>query len=77
MIDDYPSLKKDDFCLILAKDVQLEMLKKYLNDILCIDGAHGTNPHDFELYTILVLDNIQGVPWSFMITNRGDSLMME
>ncbi|GFV99047.1 uncharacterized protein TNCV_1510251 [Trichonephila clavipes] len=67
----YPELKSDDFVLIM-NDAQCEMLKKYVSHI-CIDGTHGTNGYDFELITLLILDDVrQGFPCSFFISNRTD-----
>ncbi|GFU11775.1 uncharacterized protein TNCV_4969661 [Trichonephila clavipes] len=73
----YPELKSDDFVLIIMNDAQCEMLKKYVSDI-CIDGTHGTNGYDFELITLLILDDMrQGFPCSFFISNRTDHFVLE
>ncbi|GFX28880.1 MULE domain-containing protein [Trichonephila clavipes] len=58
-------------------DAQCEMLKKYVSHI-CIDGTHGTNGYDFELITLLILDDMrQGFPCSFLISNRTDHFVLE
>ncbi|GFS68422.1 MULE domain-containing protein [Trichonephila clavipes] len=58
-------------------DAQCEMLKKYVSHI-CIDGTHGTNGYDFELITLLILDDMrQGFPCSFFISNRTDYFVLE
>ncbi|GFX07402.1 uncharacterized protein TNCV_504601 [Trichonephila clavipes] len=73
----HPELKSDDFVLIIMNDAQCEMLKKYVSHI-CIDGTHGTNGYDFELITLLILDDIrQGFPCSFFISNRTDHFVLE
>ncbi|KAL1514048.1 hypothetical protein ABEB36_003371 [Hypothenemus hampei] len=52
---------------------QCEMLEKYGSDCICIDGTHGLNSYDFELHTLLVLDDMrQGFPCAFLLSNRSD-----
>lgn len=71
--EEWPVLKENDFLLIIMTDAQSEMLQKYGSDCICIDGTHGTNSYDFELFTLLVVDDIrQGFPCSFFISNRSD-----
>lgn len=71
--DDYPELKYEDFLLIIMTNTQAEILKKYGHDIICIDGTHGTNNYDFELHTLMVVDELrEGFPCSFFISNRSD-----
>lgn len=75
--DMYPSLKSDDFVLIIMNNAQCEILKKYGNDCVCIDGTHGLNSYGFELTTLLVLDSMrQGFPCAFLISNRSDQQIM-
>jgi hypothetical protein len=40
-------------------EAQCELLRKYGSDCICIDGTHGTNSYDFELITLLVVDDIR------------------
>jgi hypothetical protein len=78
LMDEYPFFNKEDFCLIIMNDSQLHMLNEHGNDCLCIDGTHGLNNYDFDLYTVMVLDDLrQGFPCSFMFTNRKDSLIFQ
>ncbi|XP_044749811.1 uncharacterized protein LOC123310409 [Coccinella septempunctata] len=66
-------LKKEDFVLIIMTTAQKEFLAKYGSDIICLDGTHGVNGYDFELSTLLVLDDLrEGFPCSFLISNRSD-----
>jgi hypothetical protein len=56
---------------------QEKMLKQYASDYLCIDETHGLNRYDFELPTLLVLDDIrEGFPCAFLISNRADEQVM-
>lgn len=69
----YENLKKDDFVLIIMTDGQKEMLQKFGNDCVCIDGTHGLNSYGFQLITLLVLDDMrEGFPTAFVISNRTD-----
>ncbi|GFR28188.1 uncharacterized protein TNCT_489601 [Trichonephila clavata] len=73
----YPELKSDYFVLIIMNDKQYEMLQKKMSHI-CIDGTHRTNGYDFELITLLTLDDMrQGSPCSFLISNRTDHSVLE
>nr|CAH7725069.1 unnamed protein product [Callosobruchus chinensis] len=51
------------------------MLKNYGGNIITVDSTHGLNPYDFELTTLLVLDEFgEGFPTACMFTNRKDTL---
>ncbi|GFY13784.1 uncharacterized protein TNCV_4961531 [Trichonephila clavipes] len=52
-------------------DFQKEMIKKYGKDKICIDGTHGLNSYDFNLYSFLVVDEHKnGIPVAFCFSNR-------
>lgn len=66
-------LKEQDFALMIMTPIQCEMLQKYGEDCICLDGTHGTNMYDFELITFLVVDDKrQGFRCAFLISNRTD-----
>ncbi|GFW48622.1 MULE domain-containing protein [Trichonephila clavipes] len=47
------------------------MIKKYGKDKICIDGTHGLNSYDFNLYSVLVVDEHKnGIPVAFCFSNR-------
>lgn len=74
----YPFLRNDDFCLIIFNEAQLEILKKFGGDCICVDSTHGLNAYVFELVTCLDLDDMrQGFLVSFLLTNRTDSKTIE
>lgn len=53
---------------------QRSILKEFGNQVITIDGTHGLNAYDFELTTLLTLDEYrQGFPVDFMFTNRKDT----
>lgn len=66
---------KNDFCLIFMNTSQEYMLKTYGNEsIVCVDSTHGLNGYDFELTTILVIDEWgEGFPGACMFSNRKDT----
>ncbi|XP_050303264.1 uncharacterized protein LOC126741036 [Anthonomus grandis grandis] len=71
-------LKNEEFVLIIMTAAQCEMLKIYGTDCICIDGTHGMNNYDFELITLLVVDDIrQGFPCSFLVSNRSDKQVLK
>ncbi|XP_064211804.1 uncharacterized protein LOC103313542 isoform X1 [Tribolium castaneum] len=57
---------------------QEEILKKYGSDCICIDGIHGLNQYDFEMHTLLVIDDVrEGFPCAFLISNRSDETVLK
>lgn len=71
--EEYPQLKSEDFMLVIMNQPQCDILLKYGSDVICIDGTHGMKHSNFELITLLVLDDMrQGFPCSFCITSRTD-----
>ncbi|XP_022194159.2 uncharacterized protein LOC111051886 [Nilaparvata lugens] len=75
---DLPQLKKQDFVLGIMTEAHSEKLKKYGGDFICIASNHGTNAYQFEMSTILVLDDLrQGFPCAFYFSNRNDNLGFE
>lgn len=77
-LDDLPDIKVDDFILMIMTSAQLDILRKYGSDCICLDGTHGLNNYDFELNTLLVLDKLrEGFPCAFLISNRSDTQVMQ
>lgn len=67
--NDY-KLKDKDFVLVIMTDFQKEMIAKYGKDKICIDGTHGLNSYDFNLYSVLVDEYKNGIPVAFCFSNR-------
>ncbi|KAJ8978145.1 hypothetical protein NQ317_016847 [Molorchus minor] len=64
-------LEEHDFCLVIMNRFQQMMLKKIGSNVICIDGTHGLNHYEFELTTIMVIDEFgQGFPTAFMFSNK-------
>lgn len=71
-------LKDEDFCLIIMTNSQQVMLKKFGQNIIAIDSTHGINNYDFELTTLVVVDEFrEGFPVACMFSNRKDTMIME
>ncbi|XP_014243986.1 uncharacterized protein LOC106663581 [Cimex lectularius] len=70
-------LNEDDFILVLANDAQLEYLAMFGNDCICVDEIRGLNPHNFNLTTLFVLDDLrQAFPCAFLLSNRSSEDVM-
>ncbi|KAL1513099.1 hypothetical protein ABEB36_002564 [Hypothenemus hampei] len=66
-------LKTEDFCLIIMNSFQKQMIKKFPCTIT-IDNTHGLNGYDFEMTTIMVLDEFHhGFPVAHMFSNKKDT----
>jgi hypothetical protein len=49
LLEDFPELKKEDFFLVIMNEAQKEILQKFGNECVCIDGTHGLNAYDFHI----------------------------
>lgn len=71
-------LEKNDFILIIMTPFQKEQLTCFGHDEICIDGSHGTNSYNFNLFMLLTVDEYGfGCPVAFCISNRADQLVLE
>ena len=50
------SLGKDDFAICMQTPFQRDILNEFGPDVICMDSTHGTNGYDFNLITVLLLD---------------------
>jgi len=67
-------LVKDDFCIIIMTDFQAEMLVKFGNHKICVDGTHGLNSYSFQPYTLLVFDEFGNeILEPFCFSNKSDT----
>lgn len=72
-LDGY-NFNKEDFCLIIITPAQQNILENIANNIICVDSTHGLNSYDFEMTTLLVVDEYgEGFPGSCMYSNRKDT----
>jgi hypothetical protein len=71
-------LSKHDFALILMTKFQQETLQNFGRDKICVDGTHGTNAYDIQLYTVVTIDEFgSGCPVAFCLSNRSDELIFQ
>jgi len=71
-------LSKHDFVLILMTKFQQETLQKFGRDKICVDGTHGTNAYDIQLYTVVTVNEFgSGCPVAFCLSNRSDELIFQ
>ncbi|XP_067138909.1 uncharacterized protein [Centruroides vittatus] len=76
--EEYCNLVESDFALAIMNDGQALMLDKYGSGAVCIDGTHGLNAFDFELISLIIIDNMQeGFPCAFMFSNRTDEEILQ
>ncbi|XP_022169811.1 uncharacterized protein LOC111033408, partial [Myzus persicae] len=70
-------LDLNDFMLIIMTETQIEVLKKFSSGKLCIDSTHGTNQYNFNLTTIVVIDEFgEGYPAAFCVSTKIDEVHM-
>ena len=72
-------IANDDFYLIIMTDVQVHMLATFgVNGVVCVDSAHGTNAYDFQLTTLMIIDDHEeGFPVDFCYSNHVNQESME
>lgn len=64
-------LEKKDFALIIMTKFQAKQIVKFGSNKICIDGTHGTNSYDIQLYTNMIVDKYgTGCPVAFCFSNR-------
>lgn len=74
-LDKYPHLT-DDFLLVLMNNSQKQILKLYGSDVICVDFTHEVSAYSFDLTTIVILNNRECFPATFIISNSQDSLAL-
>ncbi|XP_050310809.1 uncharacterized protein LOC126746544 [Anthonomus grandis grandis] len=63
-----------DFCLIIMNDLQASLLKQFGENIIAIASTHGLNNYDFELTTLMIVDEFnEGFPVAFKFSNKKDT----
>ena len=72
-------LGQDDFMLVLATDAQLVCARQFCGPMkeLCMDSTHGMNAYNFQLTTLLCIDEHgEGFPIAFCYSNHVDERSM-
>ena len=68
-------LGEQDFMLVIMNDIQVAWLKHFGGPMkeVALDSTHGTNEYNFQLTTLLVVDDHgEGLPAAFCYSNRVD-----
>lgn len=76
--EEHPILDVNDFCLIFMNSSQEHLLKLFGSKIICVDSTHGLNKYDFQLTTVMIIDDYgEGFPCACMFSNRIDTTTNE
>ena len=68
---DFNGVEEKDFLLALQTQFQKEMFEKHVQKLICVDSTHGTTAYDFQLVTVLVIDDYnEGIPVAWLISNK-------
>lgn len=71
--EDGGSLLKEDFMIALMTSYQREVLVDCASDKVCVDSTHKTTDHDFQLTTLVTVDEFgAGCPIASCLSNRVD-----
>lgn len=74
----FPCLNYQDFVLIIMTQSQRHMWNRYGQNVVAIDSRHGVNGYDFQLTTVMVLDDLdRGYPVCFMFSNKINESMIQ
>ena len=76
--NNFPDFLSSDFVLCMQTSTQRQFMLQFGSDnIVCLDSTHGTTQHDFNLITVMVVDDVgEGNPIGFMICNREDKQVL-
>lgn len=75
--DSHGRLRRQDFLLVIMTKYQEEVISEYANDRVLIDSTHGMAGHDFQLTTIVTVDEYgAGCPVAMCLSNRIDVVAM-
>lgn len=78
LIDRFPSLREDDFMLIIMKDGQSEVFKKYGERCIIIDSTHNIHCEYLQVATVSVIDQDgKCFPVAFLFSSRTDCEVLE
>lgn len=75
--EDINDVSNEDFLLGIRTEFQRDIMKRFGSETICIDVTHGTNMYDFNLLTVIVIDDYgEGIPVAWMVSNREDSMLL-
>lgn len=75
--EDHSLIGKKEFMLVLMTAFQKNILSRFGADRICVDSTHGISGYQFELVTILTIDEFEeGIPVAFCIMSTVDTKML-
>lgn len=67
----HTDVELNDFILGTQTEFKHDMFVQYANKLVCVDATHSTNAYDFQLITILVIDDYdEGILVAWLISNK-------
>lgn len=67
----------DDFALVIQTPLQADVLRLGDKKVVCADATHGTNSYNFQLISVLVIDEFgEGFPAGFCLSNKEDYVVL-
>ncbi|XP_064482900.1 uncharacterized protein LOC135395736, partial [Ornithodoros turicata] len=76
--DEKGLFNKEDFVLVIMTEPQQQLLSKLGSEKICIDSTHGTTGYDFNLTTLMTVDEYgAGVPCAYLLSNRTDTATLK
>lgn len=70
-------LQEEDFMIVVQSPVQKRMLQQFGSKGVCVDSTHGTTGYDFNLTTLMVIDEFgSGFPVAWCLSNHEDTTFM-
>ena len=67
----FNGVEENDFLVGLQTQFQKELFEKLAQKLICVDATHGATAYDFQLVTVLVIDDYnEGIPVAWLISNK-------
>lgn len=77
ILDYVDDAESETFTLTIMTEFQVEMLRKFGEDKILIDGTHGLNAYEIQLFSLVVVDEFgNGVPVAFCFSKKYDKEAM-
>lgn len=73
LIPEYPSLREDDFMLVIMKEGQADVFKSHGDKCITIDSTHNIHCEYLQVaYLSVIDDDCKGFPVAFLFSTRTD-----
>ncbi|XP_055935218.1 uncharacterized protein LOC129965398 [Argiope bruennichi] len=75
--DAHPTIQNKDFMLVLMTHFQKSIFYRLGADRICVDSTHSISNYNFELVTVLVIDEYEeGIPVAFCISSSVNTVIL-